>query len=409
MHTKVKQVKEEKRATIDRATEWLNSLKASTRKPYTTAWKYFREFTGMTGDEIIEDRKNDKEHKWERKVLEFKQWLMDKKGLAPYTATASTNSVRGFFAFHYLKLEYRRVDRKRIGERTRKTEDYFFTVEDLKLMADHAKLHEKYVLVAGKSFGLRAGDFLALTRGDLEPYINRPVPISIGEIDTGKEKVPAYPFIDTDAKPVIKLMLEEMDRGGRTKSTNRILTYKWEKELTETLKRLVERAGLETGNKRVRFHSLRKFLVDNISSVMSESKWKQIVGKKIGEGAYVSPEGLRDDYARAMSKTTFTKTVAEGDIELLARKQALITLAKLQGTSEEEMKKIFRSKKASTTTEQVKILEEFTEKQQTNNNCADGEHCQRIVSEAELSGVLAQGWRVAAVLASGKIVVSNER
>jgi len=408
MHTKVKQVKEEKRATIDRATEWLNSLKASTRKPYTTAWKYFREFTGMTGDQIIEDRKNDKEHKWERKVLEFKQWLMDKKGLAPYTATASTNSVRGFFAFHYLKLEYRRADRKRIGERTRKTEDYFFTVEDLKLMADHANLHEKYVLVAGKSFGLRAGDFLALTRGDLEPYIKRPVPISIGKIDTGKEKVPAYPFIDTDTKPVIKLMLEEMTRHGRTKPTDRILEYAWEKELTETLKRLAERAGLKTGNKRVRFHCLRKFLIDNISSLMSESKWKQIVGKKIGEGAYVSPEGLREDYERAMSKTTFTKTVAEGDIELLARKQALIMLAKLQGTSEEEMKKIFRSKKASTTMEEVKILEELTEKQQTNNNCADGEHCQKIVSEAELGAMLTQGWRVAAVLPSGKIVVGNE-
>jgi hypothetical protein len=111
---------------------------------------------------------------------------------------------------------------------------------------------------------------------------------------------------------------------------------------------------------------------------------------------------------RAMSKTAFTKTVSEGDIELLARKQALIMLAKLQGTSEEEMKKIFRSKKASTTTEEVKILEELTEKQQTNNNCADGEHCQRIVSEAELGGLLAQGWRVAAVLPSRKIVVSNE-
>ena len=48
------------------------------------------------------------------------------------------------------------------------------------------------------------------------------------------------------------------------------------------------------------------------------------------------------------------------------------------------MKKIFRNKKASTTTEEVKILEELTEKQQTNNNCTDGEHCQKIVSEAEL-------------------------
>jgi integrase len=404
-------VKEEKSATTDKATEWLNSLKASTRKPYTTAWKYFREFTGMTGDQIVEDRKNDKEHKWERKVLEFKQWLMDEKGLAPYTATAGTNAVRGFFAFHYLKLEYRRAERKRIGERTRKTEDYFFTVEDLKLMADHANLHEKYVLVAGKSFGLRAGDFLRLTRGDFEPYIERPVPISIGKIETGKEKVPAYPFIDTDAKPVIKLMLAEMDRKGRLKPTDRILTYNWEKELTETLRRLAKKAGLKTGNKRVRFHCLRKFLIDNISSLMSESKWKQIVGKKISEGAYVSSDSLRDDYARSMSKTTFTKLVSENDVEKLAKKMTLMTIAKNAGLveNEEEMKTIWRSRKAATLDKQIEVLEELTQrKNATNNNCADGEHCQRIVNETDLGGLLAQGWRVAAVLPSGNIVVSNE-
>jgi len=32
--------------------------------------------------------------------------------------------------------------------------------------------------------------------------------------------------------------------------------------------------------------------------------------------------------------------------------------------------------------------------QQSTNNCADG-HCQRIVSEGELGGLLTQGWRVA--------------
>ena len=33
---------------------------------------------------------------------------------------------------------------------------------------------------------------------------------------------------------------------------------------------------------------------------MSESKWKQIIGKKISEGAYVSPQELREAYLRAM-------------------------------------------------------------------------------------------------------------
>jgi hypothetical protein len=42
--------------------------------------------------------------------------------------------------------------------------------------------------------------------------------------------------------------------------------------------------------KRVRFHCLRKFLIDRLSAYASESQWKQIVGKAIGEGAHVSQE-----------------------------------------------------------------------------------------------------------------------
>jgi integrase len=399
-------------------TEWLNSLKKSTRGSYKTYWKYFLEFTGMTGDQILVDRKADTEHKWSQLVLQFKQWLMDEKHLAPYTATTAAMAARGFFAYNYQPLIYRRTESKRLSEYTRKTEDYKFSVEDLKRMADVANLSEKYVLIAGKSFGLRAGDFLRLTRGDLEAYINRPVPISIGKIGTGKEKVPAYPFIDSDAQPVIKLMIEQMNRKGSVKPTDRVLTYKWEKELSQTLKRLTERAGLNVGNKRVRFHCLRKFLIDNISSLMSESKWKQIVGKKITEGAYVSPDSLREDYERAMSKTTFTKVVSENEVELRAAQRMLEMTLNLSPNIPDHIKQTLRKKiRAVKKMKDLKPVEnEVTEQAktsqqpntETDSGCVDGAHCQRIVNEAELSALLPQGWRVAAVLPSGKIVVGNE-
>jgi len=402
---------------ISKATEWLNSQKKSTTRTYKSAWKKFEEFTGMTSDQIIEDRKSDTEHKWERKVLDFKQWLLNYKKLSSYSGTMMVNAVRSFFAYHYLDLKYRTSEAKRLSERTRKTDDYKFIVEDLQKMADVADLNEKYVLVVGKSLGLRAGDFLKLTRGDFEAYIDNPVPISMGEIGTGKEKVPAYPFIDTDAKPVIKNMIDKMTREGRTKPTERILTFK-ERQLSQTLKRVAKRAGLKTGNKQVRFHCLRKFLIDNISGVMSESKWKQIVGKKISESAYVNPEGLREDYERAMSKITFTKLASENEIELRATQKALeIQLNMMSNLPEDVKKRMLKKIRAVKKMKdwqpvEIEITEQVKEMQnnntRTNNNCPDGEHCQRIVSEAELGGLLSQGWRVAAVLPSGKIVVSNE-
>ena len=59
-------------------------------------------------------------------------------------------------------------------------------------------------------------------------------------------------------------------------------------------------AHLINGNRIVRFHNLRKYLIDRLSAVCSESQWKQVAGKKISEGAYISTEQLREIYTRAM-------------------------------------------------------------------------------------------------------------
>jgi len=178
----------------DKAThEWLASMKKSSRYTYQANWKRFIEFTGMTGDQILADRKKDNKYQWEKKTLKFKDWMINVKKHAEKTATTATGTVRGFFSFHRVSLEFRRPEAKRLKEAKVKYEDYRFSVEDLKKMSDVADLTEQYVVVTGKSFGLRAGDFLALTRGDLEAYIDRPMPISIGKYETEKER-PSQPI-----------------------------------------------------------------------------------------------------------------------------------------------------------------------------------------------------------------------
>jgi integrase len=147
----------------------------------------------------------------------------------------------------------------------------------------------------------------------LETHINDETPISIGLIETVKEHVPAYPFIDNDAQPIIKAMLSDMTTEGRVKSNERMLKLLNEIELSRALQRCAKRAGINLGNKRLRFHCLRKFLCDRLSSHMSDSKWKQILGKKITEGAYVSAESLRQDYKRAVADTTFGQKIVDLD------------------------------------------------------------------------------------------------
>jgi integrase len=397
------------REKFDETTEaWLTSQKKTTETAYAHQWKYFVEFTGQSGSEILASRKEDKSFYWEGKVLEFKTWLAETKKFSPYTARSGAQAARAFFSYYRLPLMFRKQDTTKMSKATRLKEDYRFSIDDFAKMFAVADLEEKYVLTAGKSFGLRAGDFLRIAKGDLEPYIDNEPPISIGEYSTYKEEVKAFPFIDIDAQPIIKLMLEKMTREGRTKPTDRMLSFQDEIQLSRTLRRVAEKAGIVTGNKQVRFHCLRKFLIDHLSSYMSESKWKQIVGKKISEGAYISPDSLREDYKRSMPEITFTKRINE-DVQKVAKKEALLALTKAMGISETDLAGMFRKRKVRTIEEEIdeieKILEEERGKKPTELDGASG--TQRIVSEEDLANFLSENWKVAAVLPSGNVVIAR--
>jgi len=88
------------------------------------------------------------------------------------------------------------------------------------------------------------------------------------------------------------------------KDNDRVLTDS-EDNLSVILQTLAKKAGMEVENgavhnRRIRMHCLRKYLIDRLSAYASESQWKQIVGKSIDEGAYVSQDQLRGIFQRAM-------------------------------------------------------------------------------------------------------------
>jgi hypothetical protein len=368
---------------------WLASLKKTTRDAYKVAFRYFEEYTKLSSDEILAERKQHlSDNVWQSKVLAFKEWLATTKNLGEYSTTASAMAIRGFFNYHNVPLVFNRGMAQRCKERSRKTEDYRFTLDDIRKMVNVGNLQEKYVLLAGKSFGIRGGDFLRLTRGKLETGINGEVPISIGEIGTEKEHIVAFPFIDADAKPVILGMLAQMTSEGRTGPNERMLTLKNEVELNRNIQRMAKRAGINNGEKRIRFHCVRKFLIDRLASIMSESKWKLIVGKKISEGAYVTTEGLHDDYARVMETTCIT-----------------LRTTTLPKEVQDQIEELQRKQREIEQKYGVRLRQSSKRKQKT---CDDGKHCQQIVSEEKLGDLLAEGWKVVAALQSGKVVVSNE-
>jgi integrase len=314
--------------------EFLGTQKSGTASVYATYLRLWIEYSGMNGQQSIEYKRNDKNANTEKLVLGFQQWLLQ-KGLSPNSAKTACGAIRGFYAFKRLPLIFIRQESKRLNNVNRVTSDYLFSKEDLYKMAQQGNLIEKYILLVGKSLGLRASDFLALTYGHFRSInLNDEPPIPLGEIHTIKENTPAYPFLDSDAVEIVKLILE---RNTDKPDNERILNYADEQPLTLALKRMFTAANLVSGGKRIRFHCLRKYLCDRLSSVASESQWKMIVGKKVNssDATYLSQDQLREIYRRAMSLTVVmnnniknSETIRKLQEELKMYKTVLMELLK---------------------------------------------------------------------------------
>lgn len=234
-------------------------------------------------------------------MLAYRKHILS-KGKSENYAVGSIMTIRGFYSYYRMPLMFRKQESRKLGEKNRTTTDYLFDKDDLAKMALVGNLKERYVLLVGKSIGLRASDFLSLTYGTLRSLkLDSEAPIALGEIATKKERIKAYPFLDSGAIPIVKAWLESHKDA---KDSDRILDDT-EGNLSVILQTLAKKAGMEVINgavhgKRIRFHCLRKYLIDRISAYASESQWKQIVGKAIEEGAYVSQDQLKGVFQRAM-------------------------------------------------------------------------------------------------------------
>lgn len=287
---------------------WLNGISETSRPIYKRNWQLLTEYTDKTPTQLLELENGDKKAllfgfvAWLKKPIHTigKQKIPNQRYSDNAVKTAS-GVLRGFYSFHDKTIKLTKGEKDRLRKVKRVSQDYRFTKEDIKKIAMVSDLKEQYVILAGKSFGLRAGDFINLTYGDFRAIdLDSETPIYLGEIATEKEGLNANPFIDSDTQPIIKAMLEG---NKKRKDTDRILKVN-SQELSVILQRISERANIQHGNRRIRFHCLRKFLSDRLSSYMSESQWKQVVGKKIKEGAYVSTDMLRNNFNRAMKDLT---------------------------------------------------------------------------------------------------------
>lgn len=286
--------------------EFLSSLeRKSTYNCYKTFLKLYLEWSKKTGQQLIDEKKNDKDATVEKSLLYFRKWILE-SGKSTNYASSAVGAIGGFYSYNRTPLTFIRSESKKLRQRERTTQDYHFEKDDFEKMAKYANLKEKYVLFLGKSTGLRASDFLKFTYGHFRvAKLDSEAPVALGEFVTHKQTEKAFPFLDTDALQVVKDFLEV----NKSKLDGELVLDDTEDNLSLMLQKLAKKSGMEIEGvaihgKRVRFHCMRKFLSERLSAHSSESQWKQIVGKAIGEGAYISQEQLRMVYAKAMKDIT---------------------------------------------------------------------------------------------------------
>lgn len=319
--------------------EWPDGFAKTTKRLYRLAMNTFLFFLNESTREpwslekLVEARLKDltdRKFAFEDEVVSFFEWLKDyrspkktvmvkrrhyKSGrmhsvtthykggnkLSDKTRKNYVDAIRSFFAFHRLDLKFTTQQRRIISKRPKPVfRDYLFDLEDIATMAEFGNPQERYVLLVGKDVGLRAIDFASFTQGLFAKVLTKEPPVFLGKVYTQKEGIYAFPFLTSDGLEAARVWLQTLKSKGLRDDKALMLSIR-SKELAPNLKRLAAKAGINPHGQRIRFHCLRKFLIDRISLTMSESKWKQIIGKRVSEEAYVSPLKLREAYMHVMS------------------------------------------------------------------------------------------------------------
>jgi site-specific recombinase XerC len=404
---------------------WLNTVKAEktgsekTQLEYAYRLRKFCNYAKKNPDQLIAERKEQlgnedevEKRKTEELVRDFFNFQSSKSNRL--SAKAYHGALRSFFKYNYLPL---RMETPRA--RSRKINPV--TLEEFKQIDTIANPRDRALLRFMKDSGLSTEDVVVFNYGEIKKEFEAGKDFIHIQAVRQKTQVNYDTFIGPNAVEALKIYFQIRKTKGETFTDNTPLflshgrrTAKYERLDSNSIRtiftRLKQRIGIVVSP-----HRIRKLFSSYMAlKIRHPAVLKYWMGHSVEtsdiEGRYVLPpiEEQRKLYMEAYEqidirpKPSLTKEEARAEMIATLPDELLEPLAKKYGLSLGEYKRILRTKKVSTET----IMENPKTKEE--NDCSNGEHCQKIVSEADLNEMLAQGWRVAAVLPSGKIVVSNE-
>lgn len=304
-------------STDRKISEFLNGQRPTTKHTYTSYIQRLKEFTNDESGQSMLDHSED----WLQRIFVFSQWLRNKTYSSNYIESA-TGCVRGFFSFNRKALIFTNTEKAKLRQRNRTTTDFEFNAEVLsKMYLSGRTAKSRYVVAMAKSIGLRSEDFVTITFGQLRRLdLTQEIPIFFGEVETNKEGVRALCFLDSDAITAIKeLLAVSADKTDKERIWNYNAKY-----LSPLLRRLAKRAHIDPHETNIRFHCFRHFLFDNLNQVMSLDKAKMVIGKRVSEAAYLSPNTLRESFTLVMPKISFSGNGVKSQVKDLTEENKLL-------------------------------------------------------------------------------------
>lgn len=418
---------------------WLESMAGraeGTKRGYLSRLKLFCEWLGKTPDQLIREREEqlkseDKkvQRTMEMHVKRYNTFLTEQDAGAGTKKNARA-AIKSFFEHHYMPLKFIRGDfPTEVMKERRKVEK-----EEILAMLDMADVRDRALVHTLKDSGLAVSDASRLRIGHLFPG-SKISPITAEDIKNlpefipismvrKKTKVKIRTFLGREAIESLKVYLQFRMRGtahvypgqnvGEKGLDPEILTLDSPlfrirsrnvkgmstKRIKDVVREITKKAGISG----ISAHSFRKYTQTMLEVARIDPNWRRLIlGKKLpgSEASYSMPStrDLQRAYEQAYQHIQVTKRPLD---ERQRRIEAILDNARMLGKSEEEIQRIrmmVMRKRTITPEEVIEALKEEPED--------PPQDCQKIVSEEELEQHLSNGWRVQAVLPSGKVVIER--
>jgi integrase len=321
---------------------WFSHQKEKTRNSNALKLKAYCDWIGKTPQELLTEYETARKDvktltDWKRdtknKILEFYNMLKSKN----YAINTCRSTPLGILRFYHSHAETVENVTEEFDPVQLPENEFAFTQDVLRKVYYYGDTEEKALCALAVSLGYASVDFVELEAEKMRSLVSQAKAEHldfIGFIGKTREKTSVQPrsFLTPEAIESLGEYLELLEKkngalpkylfGNGSPLTNQGLNKK--------IKRMFEKANINTYGKDIRFHSFRKFLFSRLQQV-SRDMAKIITGKKCDPSIITYIPDL-DAEAMRVFRETYKAIALNGDITGKAKQESEKRIADLENS-----------------------------------------------------------------------------